>query len=112
MDGWEEAWRSTRSKERDSEAVEPTSTPAERIDDAISTLHADVRSRLMDAILAQAPAFFERLVLDVLLKMGYGGSRVVDPSNVEGSFQHFRLWCGPARFAPATALTRTSGTRT
>lgn len=29
----------------------------------------------MEAILAQTPEFFEQLVLDVLLKMGYGGSR-------------------------------------
>lgn len=26
---------------------------------------------------------------------------IVDPSNVERIIQHFRLWCGPARFAPA-----------
>jgi restriction system protein len=30
---------------------------------------------LLDAILAQTPEFFERLVLDVLVAMGYGGSR-------------------------------------
>ena len=29
----------------------------------------------VDAVLKQSPEFFERLVLDVLIKMGYGGSR-------------------------------------
>lgn len=51
------------------------STPIESLDDATASLNADVRSRLMEAILKQSPAFFERLVLDVLQAMGYGGSR-------------------------------------
>jgi len=49
-----------------------TQTPVEVIDDAVQTLHADVRQRLLEEILAQAPKFFEHLVLDVLKKMGYG----------------------------------------
>jgi restriction system protein len=53
-----------------------TQTPIERLDEAIALLNADVRSRLLDAVLKQTPAFFERLVLDVLLAMGYGGSRL------------------------------------
>lgn len=48
-------------------------TPVEVIDSAVETLHADVRQRLLTAILEQAPDFFERLVLDVLNRMGYGG---------------------------------------
>jgi restriction system protein len=50
-------------------------TPVEAMDEAISSLNAELRSRLLDAVLKQTPEFFERLVLDVLLKMGYGGSR-------------------------------------
>lgn len=45
------------------------------LDDAIETLNADLRSRLLDAILKQSPTFFETLVLDVLVSMGYGGTR-------------------------------------
>lgn len=75
LHGWKEAWRSTRTPDPSASDSAPTETPAERIDAAVDTLHADVRGRLMDAILAQTPAFFERLVLDVLIKMGYGGSR-------------------------------------
>jgi len=41
----------------------------------LTTLNGDVRARLMDAILNQTPDFFEQLVLDVLIQMGYGGSR-------------------------------------
>ena len=49
-----------------------TATPTETIDDALQTLHADVRQRLLGAILKQDPEFFEKLVLDVLGRMGYG----------------------------------------
>lgn len=77
LDGWEEAWRSSPQPTTTATvpAPTPTETPAERIDSALDVLHADVRGRLMEAVLAQTPAFFERLVLDVLIKMGYGGSR-------------------------------------
>jgi len=74
-------WRKTFGTKVDSQPkadspgeVEKT-TPLEMLDDAISTLNADLRSRLLDAILKQSPTFFEALVLDVLVSMGYGGSR-------------------------------------
>jgi restriction system protein len=34
-----------------------------------------LKDRLLASVLEQSPLFFEKLVLDVLLKMGYGGSR-------------------------------------
>ncbi len=54
------------------DATSGTRTPAEAIDSAIQTIHVDVRQRLLQSILDQDPTFFERLVLDVLSKMGYG----------------------------------------
>ncbi len=71
-----EAYKRNRlSAEVDDETHEQrnnVATPAETIDDAVEALHADVRQRLLDAILKQDPEFFERLVLEVLGKMGYG----------------------------------------
>ena len=49
-------------------------TPIEVIDEAVETLHTVVRQRLLEAILSQDPAFFERLVLTLLQAMGYGGA--------------------------------------
>jgi len=75
--GWQEAWqvsKTTKSIDESPEA-EDTSTPLETIDRAITTLHKDLKKRVLDAILEQSPAFFEQLVLDVLMAMGYGGSR-------------------------------------
>jgi restriction system protein len=74
LPGWREAWPS-RHKSDDDEGVTETATPAESLDTAIKSINADLKSRLLDAILAQSPTFFEQLVLDVLLAMGYGGSR-------------------------------------
>jgi restriction system protein len=38
-------------------------------------LRATIKAELIPRICAASPAFFERLVVDLLLKMGYGGSR-------------------------------------
>jgi len=75
LPGWREAWKT--SKEGEEEPTEPTggATPLEALDAAISTLNADLKNRLLTTILEQSPTFFEELVLDVLLAMGYGGSR-------------------------------------
>lgn len=50
-------------------------TPAEAIDSAIQAVRSAVATELLDRIKASPPDFFERLVVDLLLKMGYGGSR-------------------------------------
>ncbi len=49
-------------------------TPEERIEGAFDELKGDLISNLLDQISKVSPAFFERLVVDVLLAMGYGGS--------------------------------------
>jgi restriction system protein len=84
IEGWHDAWQP--SKRTRSEVDTPTlpaevgigigtSTPTEALDSAIGSINADLKSRLLDAILAQTPEFFEHLVLHVLQKMGYGSSR-------------------------------------
>jgi restriction system protein len=81
LDGWDAAWHPTRPQTGDtsepaqSHARAEASTPTEALDDAIRAINAEVKSRLLEAVLAQTPEFFERLVLDVLVAMGYGGSR-------------------------------------
>ena len=71
--------RETRHKGSESQvaldASDDAHTPIEVIGGAVETLHSDVRQRLLEAILAQDPEFFEHLVLDVLSKMGYGDLR-------------------------------------
>ncbi len=49
--------------------------PEERIAQATAEMEAELRSTLLEAILAAPPSFFEQLIVDLLLAMGYGGSR-------------------------------------
>ncbi len=54
----------------------PTSdTPEDALSNAYNSLRAELESELLEEIGRASPAFFEQLVVDVLVKMGYGGSR-------------------------------------
>ena len=52
----------------------PTASPEETIENAIHTVDTALASELLDAIKANSWQFFERLVVDLMLAMGYGGS--------------------------------------
>ncbi|MGE6784416.1 restriction endonuclease [Ensifer adhaerens] len=58
------------------EAIDATTsaTPEEQIDAAQAVLHQALKADLLQRILAQSPAFFERAIVDLLVGMGYGGS--------------------------------------
>ena len=56
------------------DATQISETPHERIDVAFSEIHASLCDELLTEIMNQAPAFFEGLVVQLLVKMGYGGS--------------------------------------
>jgi restriction system protein len=50
-------------------------TPEESLESSYQKLHAGLSSELLDIIKSCSPEFFERLVIDLLITMGYGGSR-------------------------------------
>jgi restriction system protein len=50
-------------------------TPQETFERLHATLSSQLESELLDQIKTAPPEFFERLVVDLLLLMGYGGSR-------------------------------------
>ena len=50
-------------------------TPEDRIDAALNEIDVALREALLDRIRAASPTFFERLVIELLQKMGYGGFR-------------------------------------
>lgn len=50
------------------------STPTDLIDDAYSQIINALSKELLSKILEMPPAFFEKLVVELLVKMGYGGS--------------------------------------
>jgi restriction system protein len=51
------------------------STPDERITSAVGEIAAKLETDLLDRIEEKSPAFFESLVVDLIVAMGYGGSR-------------------------------------
>lgn len=55
--------------------VEDEQTPAEAIEAASQRLRSELSFDLLRQIKRASPAFFERLVIDVLVRMGYGGTR-------------------------------------
>lgn len=55
------------------EDVSPASTPIELMAQAFDELNEQLADNLLVAIMAKNPAFFERLVVDLLEHMGYGG---------------------------------------
>ncbi len=71
--------KGTRSGEKMNSSRESldisTATPSE----SLETAHENLRDELVDELLAKlkksSPSFFERIVVELLVKMGYGGSR-------------------------------------
>lgn len=57
------------------EAQESAGTPEEAIQQAETQIFANLRSQLLVRIGELSPSFFERLVVDLVVSMGYGGSR-------------------------------------
>ncbi len=56
---------------------ETPATPEEAIDAAAHEINETLREQLLDKIIELSPAFFERLVVDLIVAMGYGGNRQV-----------------------------------
>ncbi|ERP98186.1 hypothetical protein Q669_23610 [Labrenzia sp. C1B10] len=56
------------------EAEGSSATPEEQIEQAYRSLNAALRADLLDRIRENSPVFFEKLIVDLLVAMGYGGS--------------------------------------
>jgi len=53
-----------------------TATPSEALETAYENLRAELADELLARLKKSSPSFFERAVVELLVKMGYGGSRV------------------------------------
>lgn len=67
---------SRASGDGDSIAVQEASeqTPEESLDEAYNRIRKSLASELLNKVVEFPPVFFERLVVELLVKMGYGGS--------------------------------------
>jgi restriction system protein len=66
--------RTHEGEEGGEEPIPPTLTPEESIDAAYQKMREDLAKELLDNIVRSSPAFFENLVIELLVAMGYGGS--------------------------------------
>ncbi|WP_395000276.1 restriction endonuclease [Sphingomonas sp.] len=51
-----------------------SATPEEQVEAAQNVLHSALRAELLQRIQENSPTFFERVIVDLLVGMGYGGS--------------------------------------
>lgn len=59
----------------DDGVLEDAVTPEEALENAYLKIRADVEQAIIAKILANPPEFLERVIIDLLVKMGYGGNR-------------------------------------
>jgi restriction system protein len=76
FDGFDD-FRSRSPEQPDAAVTVPAGaeTPEEQLQSAHQRLCDELADRLLDQIGEMSPEFFEKLVLDLMLAMGYGGSR-------------------------------------
>ena len=70
-------FKSVSSKEEESvaESQEADATPEEALESSYLRLRQGLAQELLDRVKKSTPQFFETLVIDLLVAMGYGGSR-------------------------------------
>lgn len=61
--------------ETDSTESDSSITPEEQIEVAYENLRDNLTSEILSELKGSSPLFFEKVVVEVLVKMGYGGSR-------------------------------------
>lgn len=64
----------TTKASTDTENQVEESTPTDIIDDAFRQINSALAKDILTKILEMSPLFFEKLVVELLVKMGYGGS--------------------------------------
>jgi restriction system protein len=64
----------TAPADQKSASIETVQTPEEQIESAHVALHSALREDLLQRILQNSPSFFEQVIVELLVAMGYGGS--------------------------------------
>ena len=70
---WITSFTKDKSEAEAEKELEDSSTPQERLEAAYQTIMSGIGEELLQKIKQSPPAFFEKLVVDVLMAMGYGG---------------------------------------
>lgn len=73
------AFRNINRQKSDSlndSATEQTETPEEQLESAYEKIRSSLAAEILQILKSCSPSFFEWIVVDVIVKMGYGGSRL------------------------------------
>jgi restriction system protein len=70
------ALRHTKQESNETEIDLNGKTPEESLEGAYQKIRSDLATELLQQLKLSSPSFFERLVVEVIVKMGYGGSRL------------------------------------
>lgn len=71
-------FRKTTQPTDDPSEIDKTSdelTPEEALEEAYQKIREDLANELLEYVIKSTPGFFEKLVVELLVNMGYGGSR-------------------------------------
>lgn len=92
-----DSYKAKKKKNKDNKSKEETEkqtisslgiTPTEALEEAYTEINNSLSDELLDSIKNMSPAFFERLVIDLLVAMGYGGdykdAAIVTPYSKDG----------------------------
>ncbi|TMQ30672.1 MAG: restriction endonuclease [Nitrospirae bacterium] len=75
-----------KAKSPKEEEQEPSKeTPEETLQKSYESIRGDLASQIVQRIGANSPQFFERMVVDLMVAMGYGGSRADAGKSIGGS---------------------------
>ena len=69
------AWRTQQKTEEPAGQTPPRESPEETIASSFEMLNSGLAREIVDRVHSFSPAFFERLIIDLLVRMGYGGGR-------------------------------------
>jgi len=86
LNQYEEFVEFHKAKTTKDEEPEPTAeTPEETLQLAYESIRSDLAGQILDRITSNSPKFFEKLVVDLMVAMGYGGSRADAGKSIGGS---------------------------
>jgi restriction system protein len=100
-------------------AAAPAITPEEQVETAFAAMQSTLQADLLQRILQNSPAFFEAVIVSLLVAMGYGGSRAtaaqqlgrsgdggVDGVINEDHLGLDRVYVQAKRYAPSNSIGR------
>lgn len=81
--------KSNNTIQKNQDKSDTDKTPEELLDDSINEINSSLETELLESLLKCSPNYFEQVVVDIIVAMGYGGSdqeagEIVGKSGDEG----------------------------